>query len=184
MKNRLTNLFIAIFAIFVLSGCSEPLRNQIVGIDVSASAKTHFSQFSEELYNASLNPNVERMIFYIFSYDAFEIYSGPRPTKDRDISELINSSIDKSKELDKTEGTDFVKMLRFVSKRILPHTYLNLYTDGYFENSQVNEAEIKKLLQEMKANGLVKVKIIGVDIKNKEKIYGWFESSGVQIIYD
>lgn len=169
----------------ILCACDGPgkPKNQLVGIDVSSSAKKNLKTYSPPLTEAILDSYTDQIIFYIFSYDSFEVYSGKMPSKDRDISLKLDLCVSKSQDLNSTRGTNFINMLKFISKRIKNNSILTLYTDGYFEYSESNDNQIQSLLSDMKSRGLNEVQIFGIDIKNKEKIYGWFESSGIKVIY-
>lgn len=175
------------FILLFVLGCNGIKNQNIIGIDVSGSFKSKISKKQIDIQNTLLNLNGEKLVFFIFADKSYEIFSGERPQKDRELLKLADQSIITSNDIKWQSGTDFLGLLTFVEKKILnskESSSLFLISDGFFEKTTNKESVIKNKISNLESSGLKTVTFIGVNIINKEKIYNWFEDSGIKVIFN
>jgi len=127
------------------------------------------------LESQMVNTEADNINVCIFGEKTYEIYSGPKPNKDRKFDEIINECLNKSK-LINIHSTNFNNLLIYLNNRVRNSSNAYIYTDGKFMNYQTQE-----LLINLNKKGLQSVRFFGVDIKYKESIYNIFIKSKITV---
>lgn len=174
-----------VFTIIFLCSCvpHKNIRN-FIGIDVSLSAKPDADKNMAWLKSKAHSG--ENMVIFIFADQCYESYAGTRPIKDRDTDDLITKAYTSASGPKWGTGTKFENIVTFLSNRIInqdnhEEIRIFIYTDGYFETSNVAKKDIKTELNQLYKAGLTQITFKGVRIDTKEKIYTWFRDSHIKI---
>ena len=157
----------------LILGCnqSSPQAHSFI-VDISSSNEATINESLEKIVDLYLEsgPN-DNFRIYFFSSVKYLAYSGNKLSKDREFKGMIYEGYQKAKKIEVKSGTSFD-----VCKGILESSSGNivLLTDGYFENST---------LSKVKLNKQSKLKIIGLNIANNERILNCFDD-GTNISVD
>jgi predicted metal-dependent peptidase len=183
MKSLILYL-IALGLCIVLAGCGpKPYQKTIIGLDVSSSAQDNLIKSRPLMQERLLGISSKEMLIFVFGDNSYETYSGTKPTKDRDVMNMYDNALKQSKDVKWNRGTNFDTMLEFLSRKVINDTLVIIYTDGYFEQSGLDNNKIAKSTLSLNKSGLKEIEFIGVKIENKEKIYSWFKDSGINIVF-
>jgi hypothetical protein len=183
---------IRLYLIYTLCACSlltggctnkKSYETEIIAIDVSLSATTNKEKYAPLVKDALNSVDADNVLVFIFGNESYEIYQGPKPGKDRDVLALYDLAYKQSDTVKWNKGTDFLKMVQFLRKKINSPTKLVIYTDGYFEQTNDSSKQIPGTVKILRQKGLKEVDIIGINIANKEKMYSWFNDNGVETLF-
>lgn len=158
------NLLMILIAASLSSSCVDknPQDNLIL-VDISSSNKPKIPIYLKkvsDVYGQSFAG--DKFTIYYFSSIKLLAYSGGKLNKDRDFEAVIKNGYEKSLKIHAREGTSFEVCKKLIESKEWDKVFL--FTDGYFEKSQIS-----------KINNKTNIFIEGLDILNNERVLNMFE---------
>jgi len=169
--------------IFICVGCGNQasVGTEYYGIDVSGSALNNLDKNLTLIKEKMLEGSAEKINIFIFANESYEVYDGIKPSKDRQVEEILKQAILKSKSIKWKPGTSFDNVLDYLNKRINNASDLYIYTDGFFELKKYNDVKEQSIVSKMHNLGLKNAKFFGINITNKDTIYNMFKLTSVKV---
>ena len=169
--------------LIICFGCVDKsnVKAEYYGIDVSGSALSNLDKNLLLMKNQMLESDVENINIFIFADKTYEVYSGQKPIKDRQVSAILNQAILKSKTIKWNPGTSFDNVMDYLLKRVKNNSDLYIYTDGFFELKKYSNNKEQEIASKACKSGLKNIKFFGINLSNKDIIYNIFKDTDSKI---
>lgn len=180
------NLFLFILMLFMLFslGCApggNNINKEYFAIDVSGSAENNLNKNMKLLTDALVEGDSDNINICIFADQCYEVYDGARPAKDRDAQAILQKALLQAQKITWKPGTSLDQVLFYLRQRINTSSDFYIYTDGFFELHSLPNKDRQLLIQNLHKNGLQAVRFFGIDLRNKNEIYSYFQGSQINL---